>query len=122
MLLRCPACSAEVFKANQRTPLLCPNCGASARPSWWRISAILLLMLVLGAGLYFSIGTHTWWPVLAGLILFASGYYPLRFIPLVRMRPWEMAVHRTTHFAIVAFLAALILFAAFLLFGPALVQ
>ena len=117
MLLQCPSCRSEVFKRHQNVPLVCPNCGVSARPSWWQIAARLLLVLVLGSGLYVSIILRTWWPVLAGLLLSLAGTFPLRYIPLVRMEPWEITVHRIIHNLILMFLLGLVLLAGYAIFS-----
>src|SRR6185503_21010974 len=107
MRLPCPSCRSEVFKLRQGIPLICPNCGASARPSHWGSAVHLLLLLVLGAGLYFSVSARMLWPVLAGLVFYYAGLYPLRYLPLIKTQPREVAIQRAIHNSILIFLVAL---------------
>ena len=106
-----------MFKLHQTVPLICPSCRALARPSGWKISAHLLLALVLGAGLYLSFATRFWWAVLAGLIVYYAGTYPLRYIPLVQMQSWQVKIHRIIHYLVVIFLTGLILLAGYTILG-----
>ena len=59
------------------------------------------------------------WPVLAGLVLYYAGLYPLRYLPLIKAQPREVAIQRAIHNSILIFLVALVLVAAAMLFlGP----
>jgi len=59
------------------------------------------------------------WPVLAGLVLYYAGLYPLRYLPLIKTQPREVAIQRAIHNSILIFLVALVLVAAAMLFlGP----
>ena len=116
MLLRCPACQGEVFKRHLTVPLICPNCGATARPSAWNITLKFILILLLGAGAHFSFVWRTIWPVLASLTIYYAGGYPLRYMPLMPMRRSEIIIHEIIHNFIVIFFVGIIVMLAYVLF------
>jgi len=111
MAFQCPTCRADAFTARQKTwassflPLKCPSCGGLAAPSWWSALIAISLPFILMFGVWLALDQQAWWPIVAAVVIVPLLLYvDVRHLPLARISPREVTVHRMLGVLAVTFL------------------